>query len=61
MGYFGRRLRNVYPVQFLHLLPDVALSQRDIDHRRLDVGVAHGLHDGEWVGTRHGMSGVKKK
>jgi len=42
------------PIELLHLLSYVALPQRHVDHRRLDVSVAHGLHDGEWVGSRHG-------
>ena len=32
----------------------MALSEGDVDHSRLDVGVAHGLHDGEGIGSRHG-------
>ena len=32
----------------------MAPSERYVDHRRLDVGVAHRFHDGEGVGSRHG-------
>jgi len=42
------------PVELLHLLPDVALPEGHVDHRRLDVGVAHRFHDSERVRTRHG-------
>ena len=41
------------PIAFLHLLPDVALSERNVDHRRLDVGVPHRLHNGEGVRSSH--------
>jgi hypothetical protein len=41
-------------VELFHLFPDVALPQGNIDHRRLDVGVAHGFHDCEGIRTRHG-------
>src|SRR3990170_2067577 len=44
--------RDLYPVQPLHLLPDVALPEGHADHRRLDVGVPHRLHDCEGIGPR---------
>lgn len=46
-----------YPVELPDLFPNVAFSQRDIDHRRLDVCVPHRLHDGERVGNSHGQGG----
>jgi hypothetical protein len=48
---FGRQREQADPVEPLDLLPYVALPQRHVDHRRLDVGMAHGLRDGEGVGT----------
>src|SRR3990170_4000032 len=41
------------PIEFLHLIPDVALPEGDVDHRRLDVGVPHCFHDGEGIGAGH--------
>ncbi len=36
----------MHSVQLLDLVTDMAFPERDIDHRRLDVGVPHRLHDG---------------
>lgn len=49
-----RGRRDLDRVQPLHLIPDVALPQRDIDHRRLDVLVSHRFLDGERVRPGHG-------
>ena len=47
------------PIEFLHLLTEVTLTKRHVDHRRLDVGMTHGFHDGEGVCTRHGHLGAE--
>ena len=52
---FGRsvkvtiRIRERDRVQLLDLLPYVTLPEGNVNHRRLDVGVSHRLHDGEGV------------
>ena len=47
-------------VELLHLLPDVALPEGHVDHRRLDIGVTHRLHDGEGIGSCHGHLGPER-
>ena len=42
------------PIELLHLLSYVALPEGNVNHRRLDIGVSHCLHDGEGVSSRHG-------
>ena len=42
------------PVELLDMVADVRFPEGPLDHRRLDVGVAHGFHYGEWIGARHG-------
>lgn len=41
-------------VELLYLLSHVALPEGHIDHRRLDICVAHRFHDGKGVRPRHG-------
>ena len=50
----SRRWDQANGVQLLHLLPDVVLSERHVDHRRLDVGVSHRLHEGDGIRAGHG-------
>ena len=34
------------PVELLDLIADVRFPEGDVNHRRLDIGVTHRLHDG---------------
>jgi hypothetical protein len=40
-------------VEFFHLFPYVALPEGHVDHRRLNVSMPHGLHDGKGISPSH--------